>query len=207
MVRWEPGTAERLQGAALELFAERGFERTTAADIGAAVGLTERTFFRHFTDKREVLFHGQDRFERQFLDGAAAAPVGAEPMDVVAAALAGAATLFPDDQRARSRSRQDLIEAHPALRERERHKLAGLATSLAQLLVARGVVDLAARLAAESGATVFAVAYAQWTREDEERSLPVIVEHVLGELSALVRPGHDHPIGRDERPASPRRRR
>ena len=56
MVRWEPGSAERLQKAALELFATRGFEQTTATEIAQSVGLTERTFFRHFSDKREVLF-------------------------------------------------------------------------------------------------------------------------------------------------------
>ena len=74
MVRWEPGARERLQSAALELYAARGFEQTTAADIAESVGLTERTFFRHFADKREVLFDGQDRFQQVFLDGMAAAP-------------------------------------------------------------------------------------------------------------------------------------
>ena len=69
MVRWEPGARERLQAAALELFATRGFEQTTAAEIAQAVGLTERTFFRNFSDKREVLFHGQEQFLQAFLDG------------------------------------------------------------------------------------------------------------------------------------------
>ena len=79
MARWEPGTRERLARAALELFTTRGFEQTTAAEIAAAVGVTERTFFRHFADKREVLFDGQERYRQAFLDGAATAPPGATP--------------------------------------------------------------------------------------------------------------------------------
>jgi len=73
MVRWEPGARERLQAAALELFASRGFEQTTAAEIAQSVGLTERTFFRHFSDKREVLFYGQQQFLQAFVDGVDAA--------------------------------------------------------------------------------------------------------------------------------------
>src|ERR1700712_1362636 len=103
MVRWEPGARERLQAAALDLFATQGFEQTTTADIAQAVGLTERTFFRHFTDKREVVFHGQQAYVRAFLDGIDAAPVGATPLELIAAALASAAGFFPDERRAHSR--------------------------------------------------------------------------------------------------------
>src|SRR6195952_2788796 len=80
MARWEPGARERLQVAALELFAARGFEQTTAAEIAQAVGLTERTFFRHFADKREVLFYGQGQFVQVFMDGIDAAPPAALPL-------------------------------------------------------------------------------------------------------------------------------
>jgi len=99
MARWEPGARERLQAAALELFATRGYEQTTAAEIAQSVGLTERTFFRHFSDKREVLFYGQERFLRAFIDGADAAPPGASPLEVVASALRAAASFFPDERR------------------------------------------------------------------------------------------------------------
>src|SRR5690242_17379435 len=108
MVRWEPGTAERLQKAALELFATRGFEQTTATDIAQSVGLTERTFFRHFSDKREVLFHGQDFFLKAFLAGVETAPPGASPIGIVASALRSAASLFPDERRSYSRTRQSV---------------------------------------------------------------------------------------------------
>jgi AcrR family transcriptional regulator len=186
MARWEPGTPERLQQAALELFATRGYEQTTATEIAESVGLTERTFFRHFSDKREVLFHGQDRFVGVFLDGVRTAPADTAPIDVVAYALQAAASLFPEERRARSRTRQSVIEQSPALRERESHKLAGLAAAVTDALRARGVGEVAATLAAESGATVFGITFTQWIREDEQRSFADISADVLRELLTLT---------------------
>ena len=186
MARWEPGTAERLQKAALELFATRGFEQTTATDIAQSVGLTERTFFRHFSDKREVLFHGQEFFVQAFLAGVDTAPPGTSPMGVIASALHHASFLFPDERRSYSRTRQSVIDQNPALQERELHKLAGLATTLAETLRARGVDEPAATLAAQSGVTVFGVAFTQWIREGEQRSLADIEAAVMEELLALA---------------------
>ena len=186
MVRWEPGASERLQQAALELFATRGFEQTTAMEIAQSVGLTERTFFRHFSDKREVLFYGQHLLVQAFLAGVQTAPAAASPIEIIASALESAASFFPDERRSYSRTRQSVIEQNPALQERERHKLASLATTLADALRARGVGELAATLAAQSGATVFGIAFAQWIREDEERSLADIAADVLRELLALT---------------------
>jgi len=182
MVRWEPGARQRLQAAALELFATRGFEETTAAEIAQSVGLTERTFFRHFSDKREVLFYGQEQFLQAFVDGVDAAPPDASPLEVIAAAVRGAASFFPDERRPYSRIRQSVIDANPALRERELHKLSGTATMLAEALRARGIGEPSATLAAQSGATVFGIAFAQWIREGEERSLDDIASDVFHEL-------------------------
>jgi AcrR family transcriptional regulator len=186
MARWEPGAPERLQKAALELFATRGYEQTTATEIAQSVGLTERTFFRHFSDKREVLFYGQDVFVQAFLAGVDTAPPGASPIEIIACALQSAASLFPDERRLHSRTRQSVIEQNPALQEREAHKLAGLATTVADALRARGVDELAATLAAESGATVFGIAFTQWIREGEQRSLADISADVLRELLTLT---------------------
>jgi len=185
-VRWEPEAARRLQEAALELFATRGFEQTTAAEIAQSVGLTERTFFRHFSDKREVLFHGQHLFVQAFLTGVETAPPGASPIETVACALRSAADFFPDERRPSSRTRQSVIDQNPALQERERHKLASLATTLADALRARGVDELAATLAAQTGVTVFGIAFTQWIREGEQRSLAQLAAEVLGELLALT---------------------
>jgi len=186
MVRWEPGARERLQAAALELFATHGFERTTAAEIAQSVGLTERTFFRHFSDKREVLFYGQDEFLRAFTDGVDAAPPDASPLEAIAAALHNAASFFPEERRTYARMRQAVIDQNPALRERELHKLASLATTVAEALRVRGIGETAATLAAESGATVFGIAFSQWIRDGETRPLDVIASYVLSELVNLT---------------------
>jgi AcrR family transcriptional regulator len=186
MVRWEPGTPERLQKAALELFATRGFEQTTATEIAQSVGLTERTFFRHFSDKREVLFYGQEQFTQAFLAGLDTAPPDASPLEIVACALHSVASVFPDERRPYSRTRQTVIDQNPALQERELHKFASLATMVAGVLRARGVDELAAALAAQLSASVFGIAFTQWIREGERRSLADITSDVLRELRNLT---------------------
>ncbi|HUX70765.1 MAG TPA: TetR family transcriptional regulator [Cellulomonadaceae bacterium] len=188
MVRWEPGARERLQAAALELYAARGFEQTTAADVAESVGLTERTFFRYFADKREVLFDGQDRFRQAFLDGVAAAPAGASAFEVVAVAVLAASSFFPDERRSFARLRQAVIVANPGLQERELLKMAGLADAVAGALRARGTREPQATLAAETCMTAFGVAFRQWIAPPEERSLADIARDVLGELRALTGP-------------------
>ncbi|WP_433784380.1 TetR family transcriptional regulator [Actinomycetospora sp. CA-101289] len=185
MVRWKPGARERLQAAALERFGAQGFDATTVAEIAAAAGLTERTFFRHFADKREVIFTGQDEFEELFVTGIEEAEAS-DPMAIVAAALDGATAFFPDERRPWSRVRQVVIDADPGLQERELLKLSGLATTMAGALRRRGVDPTAAALAAESGVAVFRVGFATWIAEGEERPLAEILRAVLAELRSLV---------------------
>ncbi|QNE46391.1 TetR family transcriptional regulator [Glaciihabitans sp. INWT7] len=186
MVRWEPGAKVRLQAAALDLFAAHGFEQTTTAQIAQSVGLTERTFFRHFSDKREVLFYGQELFLQAFLDGIDAAPSDAPTMAVVASALHAGTSLFPEERRPYSRLRQTVIDANPALEERETHKMSGLATTVAEALRQRGIPEPTATLAAESGGTVFRMAFAQWIRDGETRALADIATDLLAELHNLT---------------------
>ncbi|BDZ51269.1 TetR family transcriptional regulator [Frondihabitans sucicola] len=186
MVRWEPGTRDRLQEAALELYDSRGFEETTAADIARAVGLTERTFFRHFADKREVLFDGQEFFQAAFVSGVEKAPSGAAAIEIVTSALESAAAFFPAERRDYSRLRQRIIVANPALQERELLKMAGLARTLAAAIRGRGVPDPQATLAAETGVTVFGVAFLAWLEPGEERPFFAIETAVLDELTALT---------------------
>lgn len=187
MARWEPGARQRLQAAALDLYVEHGFEQTTVEEIARAAGLTERTFFRHFADKREVLFDGQETLEKAFLDGVSAAPPDASPLEIVASALTTSSEFFADERRIWSRRRDAVIAANPALKERELLKMAALATSIAGALRALGVPERAAVLAAESGVTVFAVAFAQWIAEGETRSLADVEREVWADLGALAR--------------------
>lgn len=187
MVRWEPGARERLQLAAMDLYVNRGFEQTTVTEIAESVGLTERTFFRHFADKREVLFNGQEQLREEMLAGLTAAPDGATPLELVAAALDASADFFSDDRRDYSRRRQVVISAHPALQERELLKLAALATALAAGLRDRGVPEPTATLAAESGVTIFGVAFGQWIGEGESGSFAELVREGFTALRALTR--------------------
>ena len=188
MVRWEPGARERLQVAALDLFTTRGFEQTTAAEIAQAVGLTERTFFRYFADKREVLFAGQDIFQSIFVDGALAAPSDASAMETVEFALRAASSFFPNERRPYSRLRQTVIEANAGLQERELLKMAWLGAGIAGALRDRGIPEPSATLAAEAGVTVFGVAFRQWIADGEERSIAEIETEVFRHLRILTGP-------------------
>ena len=133
-----------------------------------------------------MLFHGQEQFLRAFIDGIDQAPAGASALELIAAALQASASFFPDERRPYSRLRQTVIDENPPLQERELHKLAGLAGTLAAALRARGIAEPAATLAGQSAATVFGVAFAQWIRDGETRSLADIASDVLRELGNLT---------------------
>jgi len=186
MVRWEPGARERLQAAALDLYAAKGFEATTVAEIALAAGLTERTFFRHFADKREVLFARQEDFQGGFVEHIASGEVEGPPLAIVAAAVIAGAAFFRDDRLPYSRHRQGVVDSHPELRERELLKMAALAGAIAQALRDRGIAEPAATLAAESGVTVFRVAFAQWLTPGSTRSLADVEREIFQALQSLT---------------------
>src|SRR5438105_15155446 len=130
MARWEPDARGRLERAAMELFLERGYVHTTVAEIAARAGLTERTFFRYFADKREVLFWGAGALRELLVSAVASAPDSASPIDAVAAALEAAGALL-QERREFARQRQSVIAANTELQERELIKLASLSAALA----------------------------------------------------------------------------
>ncbi|MED7925077.1 TetR family transcriptional regulator [Nonomuraea sp. LP-02] len=186
MGRWEPNARGRLEEAALELYGERGYEQTTVAEIARRAGLTERTFFRHFADKREVLFGGGTLLEERLTAAVAAAPASAGPLEAVAAALDAVGPLF-QQRHERSRRRQAIILAHAELRERELIKLATLASALAGALRERGVGEPAASLAAEAGIAVFKIAFERWAGEPgEEADLRQVMREAFAELRAVT---------------------
>ncbi|MCX5396782.1 TetR family transcriptional regulator [Streptomyces sp. NBC_00102] len=187
MGRWEPNARGRLEQAAMELYGERGFDQTTAAQIAARAGLTERTFFRHYADKREVLFGGAHLLEEAFVDALADTPATAAPMDAMASALESVAAFFAD-RHAFARQRQAVIASSAELRERELIKLAKLAAALSVTLRERGVPEPAASLTAEAGIAVFKVGFARWVggAENEERPLLDFLRESLVELKAVA---------------------
>jgi AcrR family transcriptional regulator len=185
MSRWEPDARGRLERAALELYSERGFEQTTVAEIAARAGLTERTFFRHFADKREVLFWGAGTLQDFLVSTLASTPDSAAPIDAVAAALEAAGTVL-QERREFARQRQAVIAANAELRERELIKLASLSAALAVTLRQRGVKDPAASLAAEAGIAVFRIAFERWAGETGPADLPQAIRESLDEFKAVA---------------------
>lgn len=183
MTRWEPDARGRLARAALELYAEAGYEETTVADIAARAGLTERSFFRHFADKREVLFDGAGELQQRVCSAVSAAPSAAGPLEAVAAAFAGASVLFAG-RRDAVRRRATTIATNPSLQERDLLKLARLGAAVADALRDRGLPETAALLGADMGVAVFRVAFDRWlagSTEDLERC----VYETFDELRAL----------------------
>jgi AcrR family transcriptional regulator len=184
MARWEPDAQGRLERAALELYSERGFDQTTVAEIAERAGVTERTFFRHFADKREVLFRGEAL--TQAMNAAlAAVPDSTAPMDAVATALEATAEFF-DERKPYSVKRQAVINANPALQERELIKLASMATLLGDGLRHRGVGEPAASLAAQAGIGVFKVAFERWLADSRDRNFGVHIRESMAELRAVT---------------------
>jgi AcrR family transcriptional regulator len=185
MARWQPEARTRLERAAMELFSERGFDQATVAEIAYRAGLTERTFFRHYADKREVLFGGSSGLSAELVQSVADAPAGATPIDMIAASLATAGELFAE-RLTFARQRQRIIDANTELQERELIKLAALAASLAEALRRRGVADATARLAAEAGVAVFKIAFVRWIDENNAAPMSDIIRESLAELKAVT---------------------
>jgi len=182
MARWEPDGRERLVRAALDLFAEQGYDNTTVAQIAERAGLTKSTFFRHFPDKREVLAAGQDTLCQLLSDGIAGAPQSATPLEAVAAALDAVAGAFTPERRDLGQKMQEAIAASNELQERDTLKRVGLATAMTNALKQRGVPEPTASLASEMGVLALKVAHSCWADSSNEQELAVLLRKSLHEL-------------------------
>ena len=176
----------RLQQAALELFQERGYDATTTAQIAAKAGVTERTFFRHFPDKREALFDGEEVFRDALTDGVAAADERLEPMGVLLSAFRSVEQMLKDNRQV-SEPRQRVIAHSPALQERVLLKTAGLMNALAGALRRRGVDDAYAAFAAQVGMAAFGYAARTWF-DDPTTGLDAHLTRAFNQLHALSSP-------------------
>ena len=169
----------------MELYWERGFESTTVAEIADRAGVTERTFFRHFADKREVLFGGTASHQELLVEHVVGAPDDAAPIDAVMAALEAAGAVFQERGDLAQR-RHAVIAANAELRERELVKMASFVSAMAEALRRRGVKEPAARLTAEAGIAAFKVAYERWVQQPSKRNLPRLVRESLQQLKAVT---------------------
>jgi AcrR family transcriptional regulator len=165
MPRWEGDAVGRLERAALELFDEHGFDRTTVAQIAQRAGLTERSFYRYFSDKREVLFGGGAELERHLTQAVGEAPDEMGPLDALLAAVAAAERVFRPKEFLLTRAR--VINANPELRERELGKMDTIDAALVAALKAMGADEETARIATDLAITVWRVAAARCLRDDD----------------------------------------
>jgi AcrR family transcriptional regulator len=184
MARWEPDAQGRMISAAMELFAERGFEQTTAGDIAERAGVTERTFFRHFTDKREVLFDSAATMQRTAHEAIVSAPADVAPLDAALAGMVAAGGLL-EGRRDFATARSRIVAANASLHERELLKLTAMADTAAEALRGRGVAEPTASLAAHSAVTVFRIAFARWVSADEQPGFADCVAEAATALRAL----------------------
>jgi AcrR family transcriptional regulator len=183
--RWEPNARGRLEEAALELFTERGYDQTTVAAIAERAGLTERTFFRHFSDKREVLFAGGPVLEELLVNAVADSPAETPAYDVVAGALGQVAAIL-NERRELAPRRQAVIDAHAELRERELGKLSSWADALSRALRERGDDPRLAGLVAQTGIAVFRSGFETWVADTAGQDLTAIVRDSFADLRVAV---------------------
>jgi len=188
MGRWPEGARTRLEAAALALFVEQGFAETTVPQIAARAGLTTRTFFRHFADKREVLFAYQAELPDVVRQAMAAAPQSAGPMEVIAVGLQTIAETKFDGRRDYLLAHQAVIDSDAGLRERGLRKMSILTDAIGRGFRERGLDDLAATLAAHTAVTVLSVALDRWFGAVEETSLSVHVCDTLAAWKSLTAP-------------------
>jgi AcrR family transcriptional regulator len=187
MTRWEPNARGRLAQAAMELYRERGYNQTTVAQIAERAGLTERTFFRHFADKREILFAGGTEMQELVVAAVASAPDSATPLEAAMAGIEAAGAML-EEQRGRqfARQRQAIIAGTPELRERELHKLAAIAAAVSEALRERGVGDPGASILGETAVAIFRISFERWVAESGGLDLTELIGESLAELRALT---------------------
>ena len=184
MARWQPGARARLVLAAVDLFGEQGYDATTVAQIARRAGVTRSTFFRHFSDKREVLVAGQETLSRLLAEGIAEAAAEASPLDAVAAGLERASSELGPMNRQLGPRLKAAVAASTELQERDALKSVGLAAAMRDALLARGVPDPTAQLAAEMGVLAFKRGFAQWSEGDPNDNVG-LAPHALAALKDL----------------------
>ena len=184
--RWAPDARERLETAALDLFTENGYEETTVAQIADRAGLNRATFFRHFADKREVLFGGEDVLAGLFGDAIGAAAPDATLTECLHAAFAAAGVAMTPQQRAKAARRVLVVGANTELQERGLLKHARIARSVSAALRLRGTDELTARLGAEVAMLAFSIAVERWLKADHDEPFPVHAATALSDLQARV---------------------
>jgi AcrR family transcriptional regulator len=188
MARWQPGARERLVVSAVDLFIEQGYDATTVTQIAERAGVTKSTFFRHFPDKRELLVAGQETLSTLLSEGIAQAPADATPLEAVQAGLQRASDAMTPFNRDLGPKLKSAVAASTELQERDKLKQVGLVAAMIEALLARGVAEATAHLAAELGALAFKRGYKQWSETERhvDADLAVYTAQALNELRSAT---------------------
>ncbi|NNG40455.1 TetR family transcriptional regulator [Flexivirga sp. ID2601S] len=192
MARWQPGARERLSQAAMELFVEQSYDRTSVAEITDRAGLTRRTFFRYFGDKREVIFAERALLGERMSAAIQAAPEGTPVWETVALAVESVGEIFPAERRDFVRTRQAAVASAPELLERELLKRQALTDTLAAALEARGVVPEAATVAAGLAVLCLRQSIGEWATGT--RDFAVVARHQHRALREVLAAGLTQPL-------------
>ncbi|MET7324552.1 helix-turn-helix domain-containing protein [Streptomyces sp. NPDC005549] len=185
MARWDPGAEQRLKRAALELYAEHGYDEVTVTDIAERAGLTRRSYFRYFPDKREVLFGGSERLPPALAEAVLAADPDAAPLTAALDAMSRVGTRLAaevDD----AAERRAVIDASPELQERERTKAAAITRAVREALIGRQVEADTAELVAQLATVAFGNAFRHWIDAGGDTSFGSCLDAVTDGLRAAL---------------------
>ncbi len=191
MGRWGPDARGPLEQAAVALCLKHGYAQVTVVAIAQRAGFSERTFYRHFADKPEVLFAGFQYFHDNVVHLVTSAATSAAPMERVAAAFEQAGAVFPENAE-QLRQRQGVIDSTPELRARELSKVATLTAAVTRALLQRGVADPAAMLSAEAGTLAFRIAFATWINATSQEDWPRLFRQTLDDLGVVITSAVSH---------------
>jgi AcrR family transcriptional regulator len=187
VARWQPNPRERLERAAIELFAAQGYDETTVEQIAAGAGLARSTFFRHFGDKREILFGGQDGLPARLADGIENAPTHQTALEAIETAFTGIAEIwFTPERRDLAPRRISVIASNPELTERELLKRRRITHAITTALGSRGVAEPASTVAAELATVAFSQTISAWAAPENTEEFPAIAARVLRRLHAAA---------------------
>ncbi|WP_314177924.1 TetR/AcrR family transcriptional regulator [Streptomyces winkii] len=181
MARWDPGTAERLTQAALELYTEHGYDNVTVTQIAERAGITRRSYFRYFPDKREVLFAGSERLPAAIREAVLDARQTGSPLSATLEALAQVGTALVEHID-RTAERRAVIASSPELQERERTKLAAVTSAIQDALLQRGVDVNSAKLVAQIATIASQNAFDRWTDARGQKDFATCLHTVAASL-------------------------
>lgn len=185
MPRWDPGTEERLTRAALDLYSEHGYNNVTVTQIAERAGITRRSYFRYFPDKREVLFAGSERLPAMIREALLDARQDASPLVTVLRVVAQIGAVL-EGHVSRTIERRAVIASSPELQERERTKLATVASAIHDALVQRDVEDRSAKLVAQVATLAFQNAFDRWIDERGQRDFAACLDTVATSLREML---------------------